>query len=535
VDTEYTDPAPSSQQFNRFLFGITRLKKSLISATGWRRRGIAFGLGILATGALPPIYFVFLLIPAMVGLIWFIDSSPRPRAALAIGWWFGLGHAVSGYYWVSAALLVFPDKFGWMVPLAILGLGAVMGFFPALAALLCRIANLRGAARIIFFCVIWVLLEWVRSWIFTGFPWNLLGTVWTFSDAMIQGASIYGVYGLSFITILAAGIPAILTDGGLKAQRRSVIVICAYAILVVSWVGGMARLSTAHSENVENITLRLVQPNIDQKIKWHPEHRRRHVIRQLELSAAAAKMGPAPTHIIWAETAVPYFLARQKTLMAAIGGVTPKKGLTITGTIRGEVSPTGRKVWNSLQAINSQGEIAGSYDKFHLVPFGEYIPLRSVLKFSKLTAGRTDFSPGLGATTLTLPGLPPVGPLICYEVIFPGEVVNRENPPDWLLNLTNDGWYGQSSGPYQHFAAARLRAVEEGLPLVRVANTGISAVVDSFGRVKARLNLRVSGVLDSPLPKKLASKTLYSQFGNMPLLFVLVIFGIGALFARLKT
>jgi apolipoprotein N-acyltransferase len=299
-------------------------------------------------------------------------------------------------------------------------------------------------------------------------------------------------------------------------------------------VGGSVRLSTAYSENVENVTLRLVQPNIDQRVKWHPEHRRRHVIRQLELSAATTKTGPAPTHIIWAETAVPYFLARQNTLMAAIGGITPKNGLTITGTIRDEVGPTGKRVWNSLQAINSQGEIAGSYDKFHLVPFGEYVPLRSLLNFSKLTAGQTDFTPGLGVATLTLPGLPPVGPLICYEVIFPGEVVNQKSPPDWLLNLTNDGWYGQSSGPYQHFAAARLRAVEEGLPLVRVANTGISAVVDSFGRVKARLNLGVSGVLDSPLPKKLRSKTPYSQFGNIPVLFILVIFGAGALFTRWK-
>jgi apolipoprotein N-acyltransferase len=294
------------------------------------------------------------------------------------------------------------------------------------------------------------------------------------------------------------------------------------------------RLNTVLSENVKNVTLRLVQPNIDQKVKWQPEHRHRHVIRQLKMSAAAAKTGPAPTHIIWAETAVPYFLAKQKILRAAIGDVTPVHGLTITGTIRGEEVPTGRKVWNSLQAINFHGEIVGSYDKFHLVPFGEYVPLRSILKFSKLTEGQIDFTPGLGVTTLILPGLPPVGPLICYEVIFPGEVVNRDNPPDWLLNLTNDGWYGQSSGPYQHFAAARLRAVEEGLPLVRVANTGISAVVDGFGRVKARLNLGVTGVLDSSLPKKLTNKTFYSQFGNMPVLIVLGIFGIGALFTCRK-
>jgi apolipoprotein N-acyltransferase len=515
------------------LAGITRLKGALISTTGWRRRGVAFCLGVLATGALPPVHFVFLLIPAFVGLVWLIDASAGPRQALAIGWWFGLGHAVSGYYWVSAALLVFPDQFGWMIPFAVFGLGAVMGTFPALTALFCRIANLRGIGRIILFGVTWTLLEWVRSWIFTGLPWNLLGTVWTISDAMLQGAAVFGVYGLSFMTIIGAAIPAILTDGALRARGRAVPIIATYVALAVVWAGGGMRLANAPSENVEGVILRLVQPNIDQRIKWHPQHRRSHVVRQLEMSAAARKTGPAPTHIIWAETAVPYLLAREKALMTAIGGITPPGGLTITGAIRGDLNVgTGRQIWNSLHAINSYGDIVGTYDKFHLVPFGEYVPFSSILKISKLTAGRTDFTPGPGLSTLKLPGLPPVGPLICYEVIFPGAVVNGADRPDWLLNLTNDGWYGHSSGPYQHFASARLRAVEEGLPLVRVANTGISGVVDGYGRTIARLDLGVSGVLDSPLPKKISATTFYAQWGDVPLILLLVVGGAAAIFTR---
>ncbi|MBT7485291.1 MAG: apolipoprotein N-acyltransferase, partial [Rhodospirillales bacterium] len=230
---------------------------------------------------------------------------------------------------------------------------------------------------------------------------------------------------------------------------------------------------------------------------------------------------------------VPYFLAREKALMTAIGGITPAGGLTITGAIRGnDNSDTGRQIWNSLHAINSHGDIAGTYDKFHLVPFGEYVPFSSILKISKLTAGRTDFTPGSGLSTLKLPGLPPVGPLICYEVIFPGAVVDSRDRPDWLLNLTNDGWYGHSSGPYQHFASARLRAVEEGLPLVRVANTGISGVVDGYGRILARLDLGVSGVLDSPLPKKFFGTTFYAQWGDMPLILLLVVCGGLAIFTR---
>ncbi|MBT7486504.1 MAG: apolipoprotein N-acyltransferase, partial [Rhodospirillales bacterium] len=241
-----------------FLAGITRLKGALISTTGWRRRGVAFCLGVLATGALPPVHFVFLLIPAFVGLIWLIDASPRPRQAFAIGWWFGLGHAVSGYYWVSAALLVFPDQLGWMIPFAVFGLGAVMGMFPALTVLVCRVVNLRGMARIILFAVVWTLLEWVRSWIFTGLPWNLLGTVWTISDTMIQGASVFGVYGLSFITIIAAAVPAVLTDGALRARGRAVPILAAYVALGVVWAGGGLRLANAPSDNVEGVTLRLV-------------------------------------------------------------------------------------------------------------------------------------------------------------------------------------------------------------------------------------------------------------------------------------
>jgi apolipoprotein N-acyltransferase len=515
------------------LNSITRLKRAVISTTGWRRRGVAFCLGVLATGALPPVHFIFLLVPALVGLIWLIDASARPRQAFTIGWWFGLGHAVSGYYWVSAALLVFPEQFGWMIPFAVLGLGAVMGMFPALTALFCRLVNLRGLARIILFGVVWTLLEWVRSWLFTGLPWNLLGTVWTISDAMIQGASILGVYGLSFVTIIAAAVPAVLTDGALRARGRAAPVIAAYIVLgVISAAGGL-RLANAPSGNVEGIMLRLVQPNIDQRIKWHPKHRRQHVVRQLQMSTAKSKTGSTPTHIIWAETAVPYFLAREKALMTAIAGITPPGGLTITGTIRGDVNAgTGRQIWNSLHAINAHGDIAGTYDKFHLVPFGEYVPFQSILKIPKLTAGRTDFTPGPGLSTLKLPGLPPVGPLICYEVIFPGAVVDPGDRPDWLLNLTNDGWYGHSSGPYQHFASARLRAVEEGLPLVRVANTGISGVVDGYGRVIARLDLGVSGVLDSPLPKKLLGTTFYAQWGDMPLILLLVVCGAAAIFTR---
>ena len=204
----------------------------------------------------------------------------------------------------------------------------------------------------------------------------------------------------------------------------------------------------------------------------------------------AAPGGPAPTHVIWPEASAPLFLAHDLERLRLVGEFTPPGGLTLLGTLR--TSPPGVdpfQVWNSMLAVDPSGAVVGSYDKSHLVPFGEFMPLRSVLGLGSVAGGSTDFSTGPGVQTLRLPGLPPVGPLVCYEVIFPGAVTDRSDRPEWLLNLTNDGWYGISAGPYQHLVAARLRAVEEGLPVVRVANTGISAVIDPVGRVLVRAGL----------------------------------------------
>ena len=305
----------------------------------------------------------------------------------------------------------------------------------------------------------------------------------------------------------------------------------AVLILFVVWAGGAFRLSGASDEIVSDVVLRLVQPNINQKLKWEPGHREKNFREQIRMGAAAPGPGlPVPTHIFWAETAATYFIEKDLASRKAIARATPKGGLTITGAPR-----TVRRgddiyqVRNSIHGIDEAGNVVGTYDKFHLVPFGEYIPLRKIFKFSKITAGTTDFSAGPGPRTLRLKGLPPVSPLICYEVIFPNQVVDRQDRPEWLLNLTNDAWYGASSGPYQHFDAARLRAVEEGLPLVRVANTGISGVIDGYGRVVSRLALGKKGTLDSVLPGSL-QPTLYGRLGNSLVIFlILIVAGAGML------
>jgi apolipoprotein N-acyltransferase len=502
---------------------------------GGRRWALAFFLGILGAGAMAPVHAVFLLIPSMMGLIWLTYDSSCVREAFATGWWFGLGHFVTGLYWVANALFVQPDRFGWMAPFAVFFLAGLIALFPAVSVVASRVLGRRstGVGRVLVFAAMWIFFEWVRSWIFTGFPWNLIGSIWTFSDAIIQSAALAGVYGLGMLSMLVAGMPAILvgkdgwhTKGG-PLRPISIVTIC----LIVVWAGGVYRLSGASNEIVSDVVLRLVQPNINQKLKWESRHKEKNFKDQIRMGGAAPGPGlPVPTHVIWAETAATYFIEKDYASRRAIARSTPKGGLTITGALRTMQKGDGVfQVWNSMHGIDEVGNVVGTYDKFHLVPFGEYTPLRKFFKLSKITVGTTDFSAGPGPRTLRLKGLPPVSPLICYEVIFPNQVVDSQDRPEWLLNLTNDGWYGASSGPYQHFDAARLRAVEEGLPLVRVANTGISGVIDGYGRVVSSLALGTKGTLDSVLPSSLKT-TLYGRLGNSIVIFlILIITAIGML------
>ncbi|MCH7542560.1 MAG: apolipoprotein N-acyltransferase [Proteobacteria bacterium] len=513
---------------------------------GWRRCLVAVGLGALASAALPPLFAVPLLGVAFTGLVWLIDgagSARSPaRAAFAAGWWFGFGHFIAGLYWITNSLLVDADRFGWLVPFAVSGLSAGLAIFPGLAAAAVRLGGARGAGRVLALAVAWTVVEWLRGQILSGFPWNLVGTAWVFSDAVSQTVALTGAYGLSLLTVALAAAPATLGDGvgGGAADadagrgRRWAALAVMTALFGVLWAAGEVRLASAPAKVdpaaaagsegsvVPDVRLRLVQANIDQRLKWSPSERAANFRKFLSMTR-----GPGfekVTHVIWPETAVPYIVARDAGARAAIAAVVPPKGLVITGAIR--ATPAGVKpvqLWNSAHAIDRSARIVGTYDKFHLVPFGEYMPLRDVLPLKKITRGAVDFSAGPGPRTLALPGLPPVSLLICYEVIFPGNVLDRRNRPRWILNLTNDAWFGDSTGPYQHFAAARLRAVEEGLALVRSANTGISAVIDPYGRVIARLGLGVEGVLDSPLPLPLVGLTPYARFGDWILLGMLTI------------
>ena len=347
---------------------------------------------------------------------------------------------------------------------------------------------------------------------------------------VVQFVAIAGTYGLGLLTVIAAAMPAVMVRPTLRnrlAVRSSLLILG----LIALW--GAIRMDGGPPAMVPHVMFRLVQANIEQTLKWKPDMRAEHLREHLALTKSPGF--DLATDVIWPETAGPSFLDRDLAARSALGEATPPGGLLITGVVRGTPSSVEPfQIWNSLEAVDQWGEIVAIYDKAHLVPFGEYVPLRGILPLAKITAGGVDFTPGDGPATIDLPGLPPAGPLICYEVIFPGEVVDRSRRPGWLLNLTNDGWFGLSAGPYQHFAAARLRAVEEGLPLVRAANTGISAVVDPYGRVLAQLPLGTKGVLDFGLPSALSAIPPFAAIGiGAPLLLLLLVGGIAVAWRKL--
>ncbi|MBF0252047.1 MAG: apolipoprotein N-acyltransferase, partial [Alphaproteobacteria bacterium] len=308
----------------------------------------------------------------------------------------------------------------------------------------------------------------------------------------------------------------------------------ALAALALVAAGGAARLSGADAAVVDGVRLRLVQPAIPQAQKWVRDLRESHMLDQIDLGLAPPGAGdPAPTHVIWAETAAPFFIGDDSTWLRRVGAGTPAGGVTILGAPRLVTPPDAPgapyEIANALLAIDPNGAVLDHFDKFHLVPFGEYVPLADWLPLDKITPGTVPFTPGPGPRALDLPGLPPVSPLICYEIIFPHAVVDAERRAQWILNLTNDGWYGKTAGPHQHFTAARLRAVEEGLPVARAAFTGISGMIDPYGRVTAQLGLGEKGFVDADLPRPAPNPGLYARLGNAVPVGLAVLVALGGL------
>ncbi|WP_096702682.1 apolipoprotein N-acyltransferase [Magnetospirillum sp. 15-1] len=506
---------------------LENLKRRFCALTGWRRRLTLLLLGALAALSLPPTLILPALFLTFPAVAWSLDAATTRRAAFGAGFWWFTGWFAVGLYWISLALLTDPVRFGWMVPFAIFGLSAVLATFFGLATLGVHLGRLGRVARIPALATAFTLSEWLRSWVMSGLPWNPMGSVWDISLPVLQFGAFGGIWGLSLLTYLMALAPALLAAPG---NRRAVAALT-LGLPVLLWAGGTLRLSQNPQALVPDVKLRIVQAAVAQGNKWRDDLREANLLDHITLTR-----GPgfeSVTTVIWPETAVSYFLDLDRLHRQMAATAVPPGGLLLTGAPR--ITPKGVEpfhIWNSLMAVTGSSEIAAIYDKVHLVPFGEYVPLRGILPIAKITHGGTDFSAGPGPVTLDLPGLPAAAPLICYEAIFPTAVVARDQPrPGWILNVTNDGWFGISSGPHQHLAASRMRSIEEGLPQARAANTGISAVIDPVGRVIGRLALGDRGILDAPLPQPLAG-TIYSRFGNIIPAILLLLSGFAAFLLR---
>lgn len=519
------DPEPAAGR-------IAILARRTGGLRGWRRWLVAAGLGVAAVAAQPPLHALPALVVAFAGLVWLLDGAGSGRRAFLDGWLFGVGYFAAGLYWIANAFLVEADRFAWMIPAVVLGLSAGFALFAGMTALAVHRFRPSGTMRICLLAAAWALFEWVRGWLLTGFPWNPVGAVWVSVSPVLQAAAWIGVYGLSMVTVYAAGAFAALAAPG---RLRWPAAVSGVLLLAALGAAGAVRLAAAPEGAAPDVRLRVVQPSVDQRDKIRGD-RRQAGLRRLALMSMEDAGGGA-THVIWPESAARLSMLADPRNRPLLRAVVPRGGLLVTGAARVRRDRDGRAVaaWNSIVAVDRDARVAGVYDKHHLVPLGEYVPLRGILPLAKLTPGRIDFSAGPGPGTLDLAGLPPFSPLICYEVIFPGAVVASGERPRWLLNVTNDAWFGRSSGPYQHFAAARMRAVEEGLPLVRAANTGISAVVDAYGRVVRRLPLGERGVIDAALPEPVAGRTPYARFGNIPAgVAAILIFAAGLAMYRRK-
>ena len=494
---------------------MDRLSNAIILSWGRRRYGVAFLAGAASALSQPPFFAFPLLWLTFPVLVWLIDGAVggarnggvrRFAPAFAVGWCFGFGYFLAGLWWVGAAFLVEAETFGWLMPLAVVALPAGLALFWGLGTATAQLLWSEDWRRIFALAFGLGAAEWLRGNLFTGFPWNAIGYALTAGEVMMQSAALFGLYTLNVIAVLVFAAPAVLASSDLTRRRNLVLPGLALACVAGLGLHGILRLADSDVGFAPEVSMRIVQPALAQNEKWSPENRDAVLSAYFGLSAPeAAPLAPG-TVLVWPETAFPFALTEEPGVLAAIADLLPAGTALVTGAFRVEAAPSGeRQVFNSMYVIDADGTIQDAYDKVHLVPFGEYLPLPEVLQWlglRQIVPG--GFVAGTRRRILDLAFAPSFAPLICYEIIFPGAVVPEDPRPGFLLNVTNDGWFGRTIGPYQHFHQARIRSVEEGLPLVRAANTGISAVTDAYGRVLTRTRLGEATMVEARLPTAIA-------------------------------
>ncbi|UDQ90709.1 apolipoprotein N-acyltransferase [Xanthobacter autotrophicus] len=493
--------------------------------TGWRRRFVAWTAGAVGALAMPPFDLWPVLALSFPVLVLLLDGcrgdlKTRLLGAAGVGWWFGFGYFLASLWWIGAAFLVEADVFGWLLPVAVVAMPAGLALFTAFGTAVARLLWSKGGLRLFALTFGLTLAEWLRGHVLTGFPWNTYGYAVSDDLLLMQAASVIGVWGLTFFCVLLLSTPVLLLTPG----RRGFAAVGAAALVIAGTaLWGGYRLSVTPLETVPGVALRVMQPNLSQDKKFAYDRREQILKDYLALSAKKSETYPGGladvTVLIWPESSFPFIYEREPWAAEAIAAVLPPNVTLVTGAVRYDFPPPGQRspFFNSIRVMDHRGRVLENTDKVHLVPFGEYLPFQAELEalgIEQLTRVRGGFSSGAAFRALQIPGLPLASPLVCYEIIFPGKVVPQGPRPAWLLNLTNDAWFGLTPGPYQHFAQARMRAVEEGLPLVRAANTGISAIVDPLGRIVASHDLGLEGLVDGPLPKPLQTVSVAAKLGG---------------------
>jgi apolipoprotein N-acyltransferase len=493
---------------------MERLAGKVMLLSGIRRALLAFLAGLIGVLALPPFGFFAALFVSFTLLVWLIDgASAAPEAgflrglapAFRVGWFFGFGYFVGGLWWLGNALLVEADAFAWALPLAVFGLPAFLALYYGLATAVARLLWSDGMGRIAALAVAFGLGEWLRGTLFTGFPWNAIGYGAMPVPLLMQSAGLVGIAGMNALAVFVFAAPALI---GTRRGRGFGLSLA--ALLFAAHLGyGYYALNIVPAPENDTTVIRLVQPVIDQAMKLDDTARAAIFERHLTLSAAKPEEGgKRPDIVVWPETSIPFILTDNPDALVRIAAVLEDDQVLIAGAVRTESAGSGKapRYYNSIYAIDGRGQIIGAADKVHLVPFGEYMPFAEAFE-------------SLGVDAVAMPGgfsaarehqlLTALGkglyPLICYEAIFPAEIDGSADTATALLNVTNDAWFGATPGPYQHFQQARLRAVERGLPLIRAANNGISAVVDAKGRVVEGLAHNVPGFVDATIPGRFAA------------------------------
>jgi apolipoprotein N-acyltransferase len=511
---------------------------------------LAFVLGALAACGFAPLHLWPLTFLCLAGLILLVRDAPTLRRAAAIGWWFGFGNFCIGLNWIATAFTFQAAMPAWLGGVAVVLASLYLAVFPALAAaggwwIAGGHEGRRNWPLITGLAGAWIASEWLRATLFTGFAWNPIGVVWIDLGPLAGAARVIGTYGLSGLTILVSGmlLLALLATrrtfrseaSGRRNGRLAVLILVPTALAIALTPLVLFDRFILPPDTPSTPLIRVVQPNIGQDVKWDPAMALAHF---RTLASLSGKPGARPRLIVWPEAAVPFLLEEDEAARAAIARLMGPRDLLLTGADAFQYGRDGSLVsaTNSVFAMDARGRLLGRYDKAHLVPFGEYLPMRAILSrigLSRLAPGDMDFLSGPAARNLVLPGVGPVGMQICYEIVFSGHVVDRAHRPILLVNPSNDAWFGRW-GPPQHLAQTRLRAIEEALPIVRSTPTGISAVIDRDGRLLGSLPWRVPGAIDVPLPP-VGAPTLFSRFGNvLPLAFALLLLGAGYVGRRIS-